>query len=125
MCIPGLAQYIVNVVSVKGLRHNDAIYAIHRYGFIELSVDELVIGVAFTHGRRQGAITTMRLKSLTDLCSVLLYAYCNLQLRKCFIGTESLTLGARSGRDGTRSPQRTSKTKDLQRDPGTVTPQAP
>ena len=67
----------------------------------------------------------IRPKSLTDPGSVLLYVYCNLQLRKCFLGTESLPLGARSRRDGTRSPQRTSKTKDLQRDPGTVTPQAP
>jgi hypothetical protein len=44
------AQNIVNVVSVKRLGHYDAILAIHRYGFIELSVDELVIGVAFMHG---------------------------------------------------------------------------
>jgi hypothetical protein len=40
-------------------------------------------GVAQGHGRRQEAMTTMRLKYLTDACSVLLYRYCNLQLCKC------------------------------------------
>jgi len=45
-------------------------------------------GIAQVHGRRQGAMTTMRLKSLTDSYAVLLYRYCNLQLCKCFLCTE-------------------------------------
>ena len=43
----------MNVVSVKRLRHNDAIPVIHLYVVIGLSAVGLGVGVAHLHGRRQ------------------------------------------------------------------------
>jgi hypothetical protein len=48
------AQNSVNVVSVKRLRHHDAILVIHTYVVIGLSTGGLKVDVAHFHGRRQG-----------------------------------------------------------------------